>query len=365
MPAIEGVSAAMRYHATRPPMRRMKTIDQELRARNWPTDKSLATDLEVDPRTVRRDLEYMRDQLNAPIAFDRVRRGYWYTEPTFRLSFPQLTQGELVALFLAERMMHQFRGTPFEPDLRQAITKLGEMLPDVVSVRLDAVADFLSVLPATESQYDPKTFCGLTSAVVCRRRLDLRYWSASQNEKTRRPFDAYDLALVDDGWYAIGHCHLRNDIRMFAVQRILSLRETGETFDRPADFRVEDYLRGSFRAVRGDGDYHVVLRFRADVARRFTEKRWHASQVLERQRDGTLIARMQLSSLVEIKRWIMWWGLDCEVLQPDELRTSIASELRGMLARDERNRAVESQEGQEAFVDQGKAKQSPARRSRK
>ena len=211
----------MRYHGTRPPILRMTAIDQALRANKWPTDKTLAETLGVDPRTIRRDLEYMRDQLHAPIAFDRVRGGYHYTELTFRLSFPQLSQGELVALFLAERMMHQFRGTPFEPDLRKAIEKLSELLPDRVSVRLDTVADFLSVLPATESHYDPKVFCAFTSAVVCRRRLDVRYWSASRNENTRRQFDPYDLALVDDGWYALGHCHLRHDIRMFAIQRVL------------------------------------------------------------------------------------------------------------------------------------------------
>ena len=52
----------------------------------------------------------------------------------------------------------------------------------------------------------------------------------------------------------IGHCHLRADIRMFAVQSVLLLRDSGETFDRPADFRVDEYLKGSFRTVRGDGD---------------------------------------------------------------------------------------------------------------
>ena len=219
----------------------------------WPTDKTLVMNLEVDPRTIRRDLEYMRDQLNAPIAYDNAHRGYWYTELTFRLSLPQLTQGELVTLFLAERMMHQFRGTPFEPDLGQAITKLGEMLPDRVSVRLDGVAEFPTVLPSTESQYEPKIFCALTSAVVSRLRLDVRYWSASRNEKTSRHFDPYDLALVDDGWYAIGHCHLRDNIRMFAVQLVLSVRDTGATFDTPNDFRVADCLRYKQIATR----YHA------------------------------------------------------------------------------------------------------------
>ena len=103
----------------------MQAIDQALRARKWPTDKTLAKDPEVDPRTIRRDLEFTRDEHHAPLAFDRVRRGYHYTEPTYRLPLLQMSQGELLAVYLSERLMRQFRGTPFEPDLRQAIAKWG------------------------------------------------------------------------------------------------------------------------------------------------------------------------------------------------------------------------------------------------
>ena len=174
------------------------------------------------------------------------------------------------------------------------------MLPEGVSVQLDQVADFLSVLPATESQYDPKVFCAVTSAVVSRRRLDLRYWSARRDEKTRQQSDPYDLALVDDGWDALGHCHLRNDIRMFAIQRVLSSRETGATYHRPADFRVEGYPKGGIRAVRGDGADHVVHRFRPEVARRFEERPWRISPFLERQPVGSRIIRS--SSRASLRR---------------------------------------------------------------
>jgi len=75
---------------------------------------------------------------------------------------------------------------------------------------------------------------------------------------------------------------------MFAIQRVQSLAVMGETFDWPADFRVEDYLKGSFRAARGDGDYQVVLRLRPETARRFAEKRWHSSQELESRSDRGL-----------------------------------------------------------------------------
>jgi predicted DNA-binding transcriptional regulator YafY len=329
----------MRYPATRPPLRRMMAIDQALRAERWPNTKTFADEFEVNRRTIQRDLDYMRFELRAPIKFSRARQGFCYTERSYRLPYFQLSEGELVAVLLAERMMRQFRGTPFETDLRQAIEKLATMLPDGVSVHLDNIADFLSVLPATQIDYDANTFHILTAATVCRRRLELRYWSASRNETTRRLFDPYEMSLVDDGWYALGHCHLRGAIRTFALQRVRSARETGATFDRPADFRAENYLRNSFRVMSGDGDHRVVLRFKPEAARRFAEKKWHATQVLEQQADGSLIARLHLSGFVEVKRWVMWWGTDCEVLEPPELREMVKHEVRDMLRREEASEA--------------------------
>jgi hypothetical protein len=87
----------MRYHTARPILARIMVIGQALRANAWPNSRSQGAKLGADPRTIRRDFDYLRDQLHAPIDYDRVRHGYYYTEPTFRLSFPQLgipdTQG--------------------------------------------------------------------------------------------------------------------------------------------------------------------------------------------------------------------------------------------------------------------------------
>ena len=90
-----------------------------------------------------------------------------------RLDRAVLSLVELVALYLAERLIQQLRGTLFEADQRRAIGKLGMMLADGISVRLDAMAGMLSILPAAQSYYDPACFSRLTSAVVCRRRLDM------------------------------------------------------------------------------------------------------------------------------------------------------------------------------------------------
>jgi predicted DNA-binding transcriptional regulator YafY len=322
------------YQAARPPMRRIMAIDQAMRAGEWPNATTLARSLEVNARTIRRDIQFLRDQLRAPVEFDARHNGYYYAEPTYRLPHFQMSEGELLALYLAERLLRSLEGTPFESDLRGAIEKLGAMLPDGISVRLDERADLLAVLPAARPRYDAEAFRTLTTAVVCRHRLEMVYWTAGRDETTRRTFDPYDLALVEDGWYAVGYCHLRREVRVFAVQRVRSVRPAGETFDRPADFRVEDYMQGSFRAVRGDGDYRVVLRFAPAVAGRIDEKQWHPSQTIEPQPDGGLILTLNLSSLIEIKRWVLSWGAKCEVVEPTELRDAVDAEARMMLSRD-------------------------------
>src|SRR4051812_21178840 len=106
--------------ASRPPLARMMAIDSAIREGGLPNPTSLARQLEVAPRTVRRDLTYLRDRLHAPVRFDPARNGYVYTEPSYRLPFLQLTEGELVAVLLAERLLRQYRGTPYEQDLRRA-----------------------------------------------------------------------------------------------------------------------------------------------------------------------------------------------------------------------------------------------------
>jgi predicted DNA-binding transcriptional regulator YafY len=261
--------------SSRPPLRRIMRIDQAIRSGAWPNATTLAREFEVEPKTVHRDITYMRDQLLAPLEYDPARFGYYYRDPSFRLPFFQLTEGELVAVLLAERVLRQYRGTPFDQDLRRAFAKMTELLPDAISVRLDAVADCLSVLPAVETPYDPGTFEAIARAAVGRRRVEMVYWTAGRNVTSTRAFDPYTLMLRDEGWYAVGRCDNRDEVLVFALQRVRSVRETGETFDRPAGFRVEDYMGGSFRTVRGEGHHRVALRFTPGSAGRVAEKVWH------------------------------------------------------------------------------------------
>jgi len=165
--------------STRPALERILAIDSAVRRRDWPNARTLARELEVVRRTIQRDIEFMRDRLGAPLEFDSVRNGYFYTDPSYRLAYFPVTEGELVALLISAQVMDQYRGTPFERDLRKAMAKVSKSLPDTIEVSLDELTNYLSVLPRVRTTYDPEIFRVLVRAVSHSRQLSMVYWTAS------------------------------------------------------------------------------------------------------------------------------------------------------------------------------------------
>jgi predicted DNA-binding transcriptional regulator YafY len=311
--------------SSRPPFRRILQIEESIRAGRYPNSESLAAELEVDARTIQRDIAFMRDQLRAPLEFSRKCNGYFLSDPSWALPTFQLTEGELVSVFLAERLLRQYHGTPYEADLTQAFDRITRMLPEHISVNLAGMMDTLSVTPCVLTIQDVETFRTLTKAIQQSEQLRLLYWSASQNRETDRIVDPLHLSLVDNDWYLIARCHTRDDVRMFSTVRIRRAESTGQMFQPPENFDIATYLGNSFRAVRGEGGeaWNVKLQFRVEMAGRIREKVWHHTQTLEDQPDGSVIMCLQVSSLIEIRRWVLFWGADCRVLEPEELKQQV------------------------------------------
>lgn len=330
--------------AKRPQLRRLQMIDEQLKQNRFPTVPDLAQLAEVDPRTVRRDIDFLRDQCHAPIAYCHRRRGWHYTEPTFQLPNVQITEGELIALFLAEQVLRQHKGSPFEPQLAKAIKKLIELLPDEVSVRWDAVAQSHSFLQTAVSLQDADILDCLTRAAFEKRQLRIDYWTASRDVESSRVVDPWHLACLDGAWYLIAWCHTRKETLTFAPARIRAIEKTGETFSVPADFNINEFLKGAFQ-VYCDSDQRpraVRLRFKGLAATIIAERNWHPSQILTRHPDGTVLLELSLHSLVEVRRMVLSWGGDCEVLAPQELREDIRREARRMLAASSQHSPVQT-----------------------
>jgi predicted DNA-binding transcriptional regulator YafY len=171
----------------------------------------------------------------------------------------------------------------------------------------------------------------INRALAEQRTLEMRYYSLSRSAETERRVDPYHLTFYQGGLYLIGHCHLRRDVRVFAVERIRSLRVLDATFTRPPGFDAEAYLRDAWGVVRGDLiDVRAV--FSAVAAPHVRGRLWHASQEFRELPGGRLELRLRVADTLEVRRWLLGFGAEVEVLEPPALREAIRHEAERLLA---------------------------------
>lgn len=169
------------------------------------------------------------------------------------------------------------------------------------------------------------------------RQLLLKYRKPGQKEGEDRVVDPYHLANINGEWFLFGYCHLRQDIRTFVPSRILSAAPTGKSFTPLKKFSLVRRLRDSFGVHSGADKFQVVIRFTDQVADYIREKKWHPSQQLRELENGGVELSLELSSLVEIQRWILGWGNNATVVAPPCLADTIRQIARDMVCLYESN----------------------------
>jgi proteasome accessory factor B len=235
-----------------------------------------------------------------------------------------VTEGEIVALFVAQKALEQYRGTPFEGPLRAAFHKIGHGLKDKITFSwsdLDAAISFRS---AGQSKADLEVFELLSHAVVNSVEVEFQYRKLRSTAAETRRVRPYHLGCVDNQWYLFGFDLDRQQLRTFALPRISEAQRTGTPFRRPANFSIGKFLDSSFGVFEGNGRINVRIVFQPFAAQLVRERVWHHSQRLKELRDGGLELQLQLGSLEEIERWILSWGDQAEVLEPESLRERLA-----------------------------------------
>jgi predicted DNA-binding transcriptional regulator YafY len=307
---------------SRAPLERMLRIHQALQNGDHPNANTLAKLIEVSAKSIHRDLEFMRDRLNLPLAYSFDHRGFYYTQEVSSFPTLQITEGELFALLVAEKALQQYRGTAFEKPLISAFHKMSSSLPDTISLNVADWEQTISFRTRAEPLLNLEIFDTLAKAAAQRKQLKLTYRKPGQRDTEERIVDPYHLANINGEWFMFAWCHLRNDIRTFAPARIKAVEETGKKFVRPQKFSLDKRLRDSFGVRSGNEQFEVVIRFNEIVADYVREKKWHDSQQLKELEDGVEL-RLTLSSLVEVERWVLSWAGNATVIKPPELAKAV------------------------------------------
>ena len=311
----------------------MHAIVRRIQKGDYPSRPVLARELGWTTRTIQRDITFMQNREGVPIEYDFSRHGYYLTEKLADFPLLQISEGEIVALFVAQRAMAQYRGTPFEQPLRVACEKLMEGLKGEFSVAwgdLDAAISFRNI---ETNPVDITVFKDLSLAVRRSREVTFDYCKLGAKNFENRRLRPYHLTCVNYQWYVLGHDTLRNEVRRFVLGRMQSLRVLNSTFSRPKGFSADKFLKGSFGVFSGDKPIEIRIWFDAFAARLVRERTWHHSQEIRQLPNDEIEITLTLTSTVEISRWILSWGAHAKVVSPLELVNAMTHTLQETIAR--------------------------------
>ena len=285
------------------------------------------------PRTLRRDLDAI-ESAGYPLLTERIDgRTRWKlldgvrNAPALRLS-----PTELMALTLSRRLIAPLEGTAVHASLQSALLKASAALPQEGLTLVQQLEDTFSVGlgPHKRYKHHREIVERVTQAIAEKRRIQMRYDSASRGRVTRREVDPYRLWYASGGLYLIGYCHLRKEPRMFAVERIKSVTPTESPYQIPLHFDFEAFVEDSLTVMRGPR-INVELEFDKATAAWAKDRVWHPSQQLTRLPGGKLRMTLTVADSRELVGWILSFGSGVRVVKPDRLRAAVEAEARRIL----------------------------------
>ena len=302
------------------PTTRVLTVLELLQSQGTISGTEIAHRLEIDGRTVRRYI-VMLEELGIPIIADRGRHGGYRLMPGFKLPPLMLNSDEALALMLGLMAARQLGLAAQAPAVEGALAKIERVLPQPVRERVRAVEETLvwDLGNRVHSNPDSSVVLVLSTAARERQRVTLSYRRTDGEESTRK-FDPYGLACQSGHWYATGYCHLRNDLRLFRLDRVTGVEALTEPFVRPEKFDVLATVLKALGSVPREMALEVVLHTTMDQAR------WQISAriaTIEERAEGGLLLRGYTHNLEWTAHLLAGLGCRLEIVAPDALRDAL------------------------------------------
>lgn len=303
----------------RPLWRRLQTIHHQLKEGRHPNASSLAKELKVSTKTVQRDLDYLRDELEAPIEFLRGENGYRYSRPDYVLPFLPVDGKDLFSIGVAAQVMALFGGTPLARDLESCYERLAELMPPAVRLRPEIVRDKIALRSLTPHRaVREETWQAVAESMqrgVC---LSIRYRHPGEPPGEPRTLRPYAIVLSGRDWLAVAED--AGQIKTFYLSRMEDARPTDERYAIPKDFDVARFYRNTFGLfVGGEKPFRFRVRFSREVADEIREQRWHPRQTIEELPDGEVVLELPAVSIREARELVLRYGRNARVLAPQEL----------------------------------------------
>ncbi len=289
----------------------------------------LAERIECDRRTIQRDLAALQDIF--PIRYELRERGkkVWMLDhDAITGNQLELTLTETLSLFLSQQLLLPLAGTQFGDGLESAVKKVRAMLPARALNYFEDLDETLLVKNMVHHDYSNQAedLRMINEAIQSGSVLRVHYLRASAAEAMVSEFHPYGLILLQASLYCVGYLVKSGGLRLLKVARLTKVSRLKKHFERPEEFSLAKYIKGSFGVFQSDPLVKIKAEFTDWAARSVREMSWHSSQKIIRDRDGKVTATFNVAGTLEFKRWALGFGRHCRILSPQSLITEIRDE---------------------------------------
>lgn len=300
-------------------LHRIHRIFERIRSDDLPNLPTLAKELEVSKKTIYRDIEFMKDFMKLPIEFDVHRKGYRFSSEVSSFPLLKLTEGELFAIFVGEKALEQYVGTPYEKPLRNTFQKFTAGLSGELSFQWSELQNAISFKSIEVNSVDARVFQQLVIAIRQRQEITFEYRGLKDTKFKPRRVQPYELVSAEGQWYLFALDVETHAVKKFVPGRMKALHATKITFVKPKGFSAAKELKNSFGIFSGSKPTTVEILFDRFASRLIRERHWHSSQRITEMKGGRLKLSLELGGFEEVERWILSWGDHAHVLSPPEL----------------------------------------------
>ena len=315
---------------------RFYKLDRLLREQRVVTFATMMAALEVSRATLKRDLEYMRSRLHAPIRFDREAGGYRLqpgAESRYALPGLWFSAAEIHALLTLQHLVANLRaGSVLEPHLRAAGARLAQALGDA-DPSAEQLRKRVRILDIASRRVQPQHFETVGSALVRRRRLAITYFGRMRGDVTEREVSPQRLVHYRDNWYLDAYCHLRQGLRSFAVDAIRGAQLLERAADDVSEATLDAVLGSGYGIFSGERVTWAKLRFTPERARWVATEQWHPQQRSTFDAAGRFLLELPYSDPRELMMDILRHADQVEVLAPASLRSQVTEAIDAMRSR--------------------------------
>jgi len=296
------------------------------------TVSELADELQVSRRTIFRDLNVL-EMARIPYYFDKEQKTYRINRHFF-LPPVNLTLSESLAMLLFARRATSSGMEPLSAAGARGAVKLESVLPESIRDYVGTIVNHVAILPAPTAKQDylESIFERLTAAISEHKVCRLVYISFHDRRQIDVTIEPMRLAFVSRAWYLVGYSRKHRQQRTFKLSRIRKLTVLSEKFD-PADRKIErTNIFGDAWSMIPEGKYYNIhLHFTPKVAGNVAEVKWHRSQRVEWNDDGSIEFYVRVDGLGEITWWILGYGDQVKVIAPAALAKRVAGVAKRMV----------------------------------